>query len=307
MMDIIKPQYLKKGDKVAIVSPAGPVDPELIDGAVARLHKWGFVPQVGFTAKGKVGRFSATDEDRLADLQQAMDDPTVSAILCGRGGYGCLRIVDKLNFDAFAKHPKWLIGFSDVTALHALFQQNGYASVHGAMARALFANSDSAKALCNLLKGKDMKCEVTEASPYNRSGEASAPISGGNLSLLYAMRGTPLDVDMRGKILFIEDLCERMYHIDRMMNNLRLGGVLKNLAGLVVGCFSDIPEDDTLIAAEKVIKDAVAEYDYPVLFGVPVGHEGFNWPIVEGAVYKMTVDEKGGTLELVKESKRCKK
>lgn len=304
---IIQPPYLKKGDKVAIVSPAGPVDPALIDGAVARLHKWGFTPQVGFTAKGKVGRFSATDEDRLADLQQAMDDPTVSAILCGRGGYGCLRIVDKLNFDAFSKHPKWVIGFSDVTALHALFQQHGYASVHGAMARALESNSDSAKALCQLLKGKDMNCEVTETSPFNRGGEVTAPISGGNLSLLYAMRGTPLDVDMTGKILFIEDLCERMYHIDRMINNLRLGGVLKNLAGLVVGCFSDIPEDDTLISAEKVIADAVAEYDYPVLFGVPVGHEGFNWPIVEGAEYTLSVTKEGGTLSLVKNTKRCKK
>lgn len=306
-MNITKPQYLKKGDKVAIVAPAGPVDPELIDGAIARLHKWGFVPQVGFTAKGKVGRFSATDEDRLADLQQAMDDPTVAAILCARGGYGCLRIVDKLNFNAFAQRPKWLIGFSDVTALHALFQQNGYASVHGAMCRALAANSDSAKALCDMLKGKEMKCEVTEPSPYNRSGEVTAPITGGNLSLLYAMRGTPLDVDTKGKILFIEDLCERMYHIDRMMNNLRLGGKLKDLAGLVVGCFSDIPEDDTLISAEKVIADAVAGYDYPVLFGVPVGHEGFNWPVVEGAAYTLSVNEQGGSLSLVKESKRCKK
>lgn len=302
--NIVRPDFLRRGDKVAIVSPAGPVDPMLIDGACARLREWGYVSQVGFTAKGKFGRFSASDEDRLADLQQAMDDPSVSAILCGRGGYGCLRIVDKLDFGEFGKHPKWLIGFSDITALHASFQQHGFASVHGAMARALEANSDSAQALRDLLRGEEMRCVVEDASFYNRLGEVSAPISGGNLSLLYAMRGTPLDVDMRGKILFIEDLAERMYHIDRMINNLRLGGVLEHLAGLVVGCFSDIPEDDTLISAEKVIADAVAGYDYPVLFGVPVGHEGFNWPIVEGAEYKLSVTQQGGTLSLVKNSKR---
>ncbi|MCR5498274.1 MAG: LD-carboxypeptidase [Paludibacteraceae bacterium] len=303
---IVQPRYLKKGDKIAIVAPAGAVDPALIDGACARLHKWGFVAQVGFTAKGNCGRFSASDEDRLLDLQLAMDDPAVSAILCARGGYGCMRIVDKLDFTKFAQSPKWLIGFSDVTALHASFHQHGYASLHGVMAKAISSNSKSATALRDLLKGKHVECAV-EASPLNRLGEVHAPVFGGNLSLLYALRGTPYDVDMRGKILFIEDLSERLYHIDRMMNNLRLGGVLKDLAGLVVGCFSDIPEDPTLVSAEKVIREAVAGYDYPVLFGVPVGHEGYNCPILEGAEYKLSVTKEGGSWSLylpAKDNKR---
>ncbi len=293
---MILPKYLKKGDKIAIVSPAGPVDPDLVDGACARLHKWGFVPQVGFTAKGKSGRFSAPDEDRLADLQQAMDDPSVSAILCARGGYGCMRIVDRLNFTAFAKSPKWVIGYSDVTALHAAFHQHGFSSIHGVMARAITSNSESAVALRDALKGKEKKILVDSPAAFNREGEVTAPVFGGNLSLLYALRGTPFDVDMSGKILFIEDLGERLYHIDRMVNNLRLGGVLRNLAGLMVGCFSDIPEDPCLVSAQKVIRDAVADYGYPVLFGLPVGHEGLNLPIVEGAEYHLTVSSDGGTL-----------
>lgn len=301
---MIKPKYLKKGDKIAIVSPAGAVDPELIDGACARLHKWGFVPQVGFTAKGKSGRFSAPDEDRLADLQQAMDDPSVSAILCARGGYGCMRIVDRLDFSAFGKSPKWLIGFSDVTALHAAFNQHGFSSVHGVMARAISSNNESAVALRDVLKGKKNDIVVQTPSPFNREGEVVAPVFGGNLSLLYALRGTPYDVDMSGKILFIEDLSERLYHIDRMINNLRLGGVLKNLAGLMVGCFSDIPEDPSLVSAEKVIRDAVGEYVYPVLFGVPVGHEGPNYPIVEGAEYRLSVSSNGGTLSFPSSGKK---
>lgn len=293
---MILPKYLKKGDKIAIVSPAGPVDPDLVDGACARLHKWGFVPQVGFTAKGKSGRFSAPDEDRLADLQQAMDDPSVSAILCARGGYGCMRIVDRLDFTAFAKSPKWVIGYSDVTALHAAFHQHGFSSIHGVMARAITSNSESAVALRDALKGKEKKILVDSPAAFNREGEVTAPVFGGNLSLLYALRGTPFDVDMSGKILFIEDLGERLYHIDRMVNNLRLGGVLRNLAGLMVGCFSDIPEDPCLVSAQKVIRDAVADYGYPVLFGLPVGHEGLNLPIVEGAEYHLTVSSDGGTL-----------
>lgn len=293
---MILPKYLKNGDKIAIVSPAGPVDPDLVDGACARLHKWGFVPQVGITAKGKSGRFSAPDEDRLADLQQAMDDPSVSAILCARGGYGCMRIVDRLDFTAFAKSPKWVIGYSDVTALHAAFHQHGFSSIHGVMARAITSNSESAVALRDALKGKEKKILVDSPAAFNREGEVTAPVFGGNLSLLYALRGTPFDVDMSGKILFIEDLGERLYHIDRMVNNLRLGGVLRNLAGLMVGCFSDIPEDPCLVSAQKVIRDAVADYGYPVLFGLPVGHEGLNLPIVEGAEYHLTVSSDGGTL-----------
>lgn len=293
---MILPKYLKKGDKIAIVSPAGPVDPDLVDGACARLHKWGFVPQVGFTAKGKSGRFSAPDEDRLADLQQAMDDPSVSAILCARGGYGCMRIVDRLDFTAFAKSPKWVIGYSDVTALHAAFHQHGFSSIHGVMARAITSNSESAVGLRDALKGKKQEIVVESPAGFNRVGEVTAPVFGGNLSLLYALRGTPFDVDMSGKILFIEDLGERLYHIDRMVNNLRLGGVLRNLAGLMVGCFSDIPEDPCLVSAQKVIRDAVADYGYPVLFGLPVGHEGLNLPIVEGAEYHLTVSSNGGTL-----------
>jgi muramoyltetrapeptide carboxypeptidase len=295
---MIRPHFLKTGDKVAIVSPSGAIDPELIDGAADLLKSWGFCPVLGKYAKGRCGRFSGTDEQRLSDLQWAMDDPSIRAILCGRGGYGTVRIVDKLDFSKFAESPKWMIGFSDITILHWAFCAHGFQSLHAVMAKAMChyeTNMGSVEAMREILMGDMSEIYNMPSHKLNRNGQASGTLFGGNLSVLYGLRGTSIDVAQKGGILFIEDLAERPYHIDRMMQNLRLSGVLDNISGLIVGRFSDIEEDPLFFGktVEEIIASAVEGHDYPVLFGFPVGHEDINVPLVHGANISVSVSDEG--------------
>ena len=295
---MIRPHFLKTGDKVAIVSPSGAIDPELIDGAADLLKSWGFCPVLGKYAKGRCGRFSGTDEQRLSDLQWAMDDPSIRAILCGRGGYGTVRIVDKLDFSKFAESPKWMIGFSDITILHWAFCAHGFQSLHAVMAKAMChyeTNMGSVEAMREILMGDMSEIYNMPSHKLNRNGQASGTLFGGNLSVLYGLRGTSIDVAQNGGILFIEDLAERPYHIDRMMQNLRLSGVLDNISGLIVGRFSDIEEDPLFFVktVEEIIASAVEGHDYPVLFGFPVGHEDINVPLVHGANISLSVSDEG--------------
>lgn len=301
--DCVRPAFLRPKDKVAIVSPSGAVDPALIDGACKTLISWGLVPVVGAYAKGKNGRFAGTDEQRLFDLQQAMDDPSVAAILCGRGGYGALRIVDKLDFTQFSKRPKWLIGFSDITALHSRFEKEGYASIHGVMAKALAHQEDNKKSvstLKNLLFGKENTYKIAAGKRYNQKGFATGELVGGNLSLLYALTGTPYAIQPEGKILFIEDLSERMYHIDRMVQNLRLSGVFDKIEGLVIGQFADIEPDRSMNRTlEEIFLDAVKGRNIPVAFGFPVGHVTDNRALIHGTKVNLEVNESGSVLSYV--------
>ncbi|MBO4804971.1 MAG: LD-carboxypeptidase [Paludibacteraceae bacterium] len=289
---MIRPPYLKVGDKVAIVSPAGAVSPDLIDGAAETLRSWGFVPVLGNSSKGRNGRFSGSDEERAADLQWALDDPSIRAILCGRGGYGTVRIIDRLDFSSFERNPKWVIGFSDITILHAALANRGFQSVHGVMARALAhtaGNWDAVSALRRCLQG-DLLSYQMPSSPLNRDGVAKGTLVGGNLSILYGLRATPYDISPKGKILFIEDISERPYHIDRMMHNLKLSGVLSQISGLLVGEFTDIEEDASFgMTVNEIVADAVSEYGYPVAFNFPVGHGTTNQPVFHGAEVQLTV------------------
>lgn len=291
-MNLNKPPYLKAGDKVAIVSPAGAVVPELIDEAAETLRSWGYQPVLGRSSQGKCGRFSGSDDERLADLQWAMDDPSIRAVLCGRGGYGCVRIVDRLDFQGFKKSPKWLIGFSDITILHAAISLHGFQSMHGAMAKALAhsaGNWDAVSALRRCLKGEQLSYDMPSCR-LNRDGMAKGTLVGGNLSILYGLRATPFDISPKGKILFIEDISERPYHIDRMMHNLKLSGVLAQISGLLVGEFTDIDEDPSFgQTVKEIVASAVSEYDYPVAFNFPVGHGTTNLPVVHGAEVQLTV------------------
>ena len=244
--NIIMPPYLRGGDKVIILSPSGAIESALIDGAADVLCSWGLQVRIAHHAKGKFGRFSGTDSERLEDLQNAMDDDEVRAIVCSRGGYGAVRILDKLNFEKFRKSPKWLVGFSDITALHSAMQVNGFASVHGIMTKAIAKKENQpmvVDALRKTLFGIDAMSYKAECHKLNRTGESRGTLVGGNLSVLYGLRGTPFDINPEGKILFIEDLGERAYHIDRMVQNLRLGGVFSKISGLIVGHFSDIDVD----------------------------------------------------------------
>jgi len=273
--------------EIRIISPSGAIDPVYIDGASDRLRAWGYKVSEGAHARGRWGRFAGTDEERLADLNEALRDPSVDAILCARGGYGLQRIIDRV-----APVTKPIIGFSDITALHQLSAISHQYSVHGIMCKhiaTLPEDSEPIQSLRRLLAGDAIEYRWTH-HPLNRPGTACAPIAGGNLSVLYGLQGTPYDLrsiyDFKFQasdgwpILLIEDICERHYHIDRMIRNLRLSGVLAHLSGLIVGQFSDCEDDEQMgCTVYETIKEAVADYDYPVLFNAPFGHVEHNLPL----------------------------
>ena len=267
---------------IRIISPSGAIEPAFIEGAAERLRAWGYKVSEGAHARGRWGRFAGTDEDRLADLVEALNDPSVDAILCSRGGYGLQRIIDRVP-----KITKPIIGFSDITALHQLSAISSQPSVHGIMCKhiaTLPEESEPIQALKRLLAGDAIEYRW-ESHPLNTPGKACAPIVGGNLSVLYGLQGTPYGLTQSAirdqfPILLIEDIGERHYHIDRMMRNLRMSGVLAHLSGLIVGQFSDC-EDDPLMqqTVYETIKEVVADYNYPILFNAPFGHVEHNLPL----------------------------
>lgn len=265
---------------IRIVSPSGAIDPAYIDGATARLRAWGYIVSEGAYARERWGRFAGTDDQRLTDLNQALQDPTVDAILCARGGYGLQRILDRA-----APVTKPIIGFSDITALHQAAGIDHIPSLHSIMCKhiaTLPEESEPLQALRKALAGEAIEYRWAN-HPLNRPGIAEAPIVGGNLSVLYGLQATPWalgKLSYQFPILLIEDISERHYHIDRMIRNLRMSGVLAHLSGLIVGQFSDC-EDDELMGGTvyETIKEAVADYDYPVLFNAPFGHVEHNLPL----------------------------
>lgn len=286
---MIRPPFLQIGSKVALVSPAGAVEPSIIDGARQCLAQWGLQVVVGAHAYGKYHRFSGTDAERISDLQWAIDQPDIAAIFCCRGGYGLARIIDQIDFTALQTFPKWMVGFSDITVLHNALSVAGIASLHGGMCKLLVQNNAPAAAIHDLLFGKVPTYHI-EPSPYNRMGEAQGIVTGGNLSVLYGLQGTPYQVQTQGRILLLEDLCEPLYHIDRMVQNLRLSGVLAGISGLIVGQFSDINPDTSFAeGAYGIIAEAVKDYDYPVCMGAPIGHVDENYPIIMGTPTTLTV------------------
>ena len=268
---------------IRIISPSGAIDPLYIDQAVTRLRAWGFKVSEGAHARDAWGRFAGTDEDRLADLAEAMTDPEVDLILCSRGGYGLQRIIDRVP-----PVTKPVLGFSDITALHQAAGLTAQPTLHSIMCKhiaTLPEDSEPLLALRRALAGETLSYRW-ENHPLNRPGDVSAPLIGGNLSVLYGLQGTPFSLPCgKGRggvspVLLIEDIAERHYHIDRMMRNLRLSGVLANISGLIVGQFSDCEDDPSMHASVyETIKEAVADYDYPLIFNAPVGHVEQNLPL----------------------------
>ena len=293
---------LQPNDLVRIVSPSGVIAPSFIEGAAKVLSSWGLRVQEGSYCREKYGRFAGTEAQRIADLQQALDDPDTKAILCSRGGYGLTQIVDKLDFTTFCSCPKWLIGFSDITVLHNAITNLGFPSVHAIMAKHLTelnADSEAVAWLKNLLFGNLPEYTIP-AHPQNRSGKATGKLIGGNLSVIYGLRGTPFDLPYEGNILFIEDIAEKPYHIDRMLQNLRLGGVFQKISGLVVGQFSDCDEDPLMLnSIEEIISGAIAGINIPVVFNFPAGHVDDNRPLMLGAETTLTVNSDGAILKTV--------
>jgi len=289
------PQYLKPGDKVSIISPAGIIDPQIVQRGAELLRQQGFRVEIGHHAFDSAGIFAGSDSDRATDLQKALDDKSVKAIFFSRGGYGSMRTHHQINWSSFFKRPKWLVGFSDITVFHAYLSRHNIASMHGVMTAWFEKNgelTDSFLQMMDLLKGKAAAYKL-DPNSLNRLGNATGILTGGNLSIIQSLRGTPLDILPKGKILFIEDIGEYHYHIDRMMQNLKAGRILEQLSGLIVGYFTDMKDGDTPFGktAYEVIKEAVAPYKYPVVFGFPSGHELPNYPLLMGSKISLNVFE----------------
>jgi muramoyltetrapeptide carboxypeptidase len=292
------PPYLKKGDTIAITCPAGYMAAEKAQTCINTLQSWGYQVMVGKTLGSKSKNyFSGTDEDRRDELQAMLDDSGINAILFGRGGYGVGRIIDQLDFTKFKKKPKWIIGFSDITVLHSHIYTNfKIATLHAPMAAAF--NEDGYKnefvqSLQKALAGKKAKYKCV-THPFNKKGTAAGELVGGNLCLLAHLTGTPSDINTKNKILFIEDIGEQIYNIDRMLYQLKRSGKLKNLAGLVVGGFTDMKDTDRPFGktVHEVIQAIVAEYNYPVCFNFPVSHGAANYALKVGGKYQLTITNK---------------
>lgn len=278
---LIVPEPLKKGDRIAILSPAGIIKPEFVYQAMQVLQDEGYEPFVMPHALGRWRIYSGTAAERLSDLRQAILDPSVKAILCSRGGYGAVHLLEELDRLPLRDNPKWIIGYSDISALHALMHRHGIVSVHAPMAKhlaTLKGRDDDARALFGLLSGEPELYSIPP-SPLNRPGTAVAPLVGGNLAVIADLVSTPFDTILSDTILFIEDIAEPIYKTERILYQLRLSGALSRLKGLIVGAFTDYTPDVDGHTMEEMVSSMVADYSYPVAFGVPVGHVDHNIPL----------------------------
>jgi len=292
MNSLISPPFLKKGDKVAIVALASKLNPDDIQSAINLMQEnWGVEVIVGESVAASYFNFAGTDEIRLKDFQQNIDNQEIKAVFSARGGYGSSRIIDAVDFTEFKKNPKWVIGFSDITAVHGQLQVMGFQSLHAPMPKTFMRDYDSVQKLESFLFGRDIDYTIT-SKPSNKIGVGEGQIVGGNLCILAHLIGSKSEVDTDGKILFIEDISEYLYNIDRMMVQLKRVGKLENLAGLIVGDFSDVKENDEPFGKTfyEIIAEHTAEYNYPICFDFPVGHEAINWTIPCGRFASLRID-----------------
>ncbi|HEV7620949.1 MAG TPA: LD-carboxypeptidase [Flavisolibacter sp.] len=297
------PPYLKKGDTIGIVAPAGFMPIERMQACIETLDSWGYTIRLGATTHSdSLNYFSGTDEERRADLQAMLDDRDIKAILCARGGYGMSRIIDDLNFKKFRKHPKWIIGFSDITVLHAhIYNRFKIASLHAPMASA-FNDQESINkpigVLHKIMEGDKLSYEW-DTHELNREGEVNGQLVGGNLTILAHLIGTKSDFKTKNHILFLEDTGEYLYNIDRMLLQLRRNGKLDKIAGLVIGGFTEIKDTERPFGKSvyEIIYDQVKEFDYPLCFGIPVSHGKENLPMKIGVSCNLKVQNNSVTLE----------
>lgn len=277
-MKIQQPKFLQRGDIVAIVTTARKIDKEDLQPAIELLEGWGLNVVIGKTIGLEDNQFGGTDTQRTADFQKALDDDSIKAIWCARGGYGTVRIIDRLDFTKFLQHTKWVIGFSDVTALHSHIHNMGIETLHAIMPITVKGNTP--QALTSLQKdlfGLKNSYKIPSVG-INKLGAATGVLVGGNLSMLYSLLGSVSAIETKGKILFIEDLDEYLYHVDRMMMNLKRNGYFDNLAGLIVGGMTKMNDNEIPFGknAEEIILDVLAEYSFPIVFNFPAGHVSDN-------------------------------
>ncbi len=297
----VSPPALKSGDIIGITSPAGYIINQEIQSAVKKMESWGYKIKIGDTIDKRDFTFGGTDEERTKDLQQMLDDPKIKAIMCARGGYGAVRIIDKLNWEKFKTKPKWIIGFSDVTVFHSHLNRNfGIASIHSKMCNSFPDDWSTAEpiqietieSIQQALSGIKMKYNAAPNS-QNKPGVADGVLIGGNLKMLETLAGTKSDINTAGKILFVEDTGEYMYNVDRMFWNLKRTGKLLQLKGLIVGGFKikvDEDADDFGKTLQDVVLEKIKAYKYPVCFDFPVGHQKNNYALKCGVKHRLTVN-----------------
>ena len=301
--ELIQPPYLKAGDTVAIVAPSGILKnrEREVQQAIDLLKSWGLHAIVGKHVFSKANHFAGTDAERCEDFQKALDDPKISAIWCARGGYGTVRILDKLDYTKFKDNPKWLIGYSDITALHNQFHNQGFQSLHALMCVSLTKDLNDVKSSIDTFKAAlfgNPSNYTLEGSDNNRVGETSGQLVGGNLTMLHTMLGSKESINTSGKILFIEEIGEYKYHIDRMLQSMKRAGYFDDLNGLVVGDMSKMRKNTTLwgTSVEQLILDALVDYDFPIAFNMPAGHEKDNRALVLGKTIELKVEKNGSSL-----------
>lgn len=296
----ISPPYLKKGDTILIIATARARSKEAIQPAIDILKSWGLKVQTGPNAFKAHHQFAGTDEERANDLQWAIEHKTAKAILISGGGYGTMRVIDQVNFKPLLKYPKWFIGYSDTTVIHNRLYHLKMAAIHGTMAFQFIKDKEATDSIKKLLFGQEVNYTIPKHK-LNRVGIAEGEIVGGNLSLLYALSGSVDDVSGKNKILFIEDLDEQLYHVDRMMLQLKRSGKLKHLKGLIVGGMSDMKDNAVPFGktAEEIVIDAVKEYDYPVCFNFPAGHIEKNIALYLGKKAKLEVTKNTVSLNYI--------
>jgi muramoyltetrapeptide carboxypeptidase len=287
------PKPLQKGATVGIVSTARKISIAELEAAIALLHSWDLKVVLGTTIELEDHQFAGDDASRAQNFQQFMDATAIDAIWCARGGYGTIRMIDQLDFSRFAQQPKWILGYSDVTVLHSKGQQLGFETAHATMPINVLKNSEaSLESVRNVLFGESLNYTIP-AKAYNRKGVATGELIGGNLSMLYSMLGSDLSLDTNGKILFLEDLDEYLYHIDRMLVNLKRNGYFENLAGLIVGGMTDMHDNTIPFGknAHEIILDVISEYDFPVCFDFPAGHLDDNRALIFGRNVTLSVED----------------
>ena len=287
---MIYPKPLTPGDAVAILSPASAIKNELIDSACRTFESWGFRPIICPHSKGSNGSYSGSVEERLADIRQAVEDPSVRAIMCSRGGYGVVHLLEHFEPGLWSRDPKWVMGFSDISAFHAALARDGVASIHSPMCKHLTERPDDecSRALRSILSGEMPDYEVP-TDHRNRLGEAEGRIYGGNLAVLSGLLSTPFNLLHKDHILFIEDIDEAIYSIERMLYHLRLNGTLASTRALIVGQFTEYKPSKDFENMYDMVQRMVADYDFPVVYNFPVGHVDHNLPIIEGAHARLVV------------------
>lgn len=289
---MITPNKLQKGDTVGIVSTARKISKEELTPALKLLEKWGLKAVLGKTIGAEENQFAGSDELRASDFQQMLDDPKIKAIWCARGGYGTVRIIDKLDFSAFKKTPKWIVGYSDVTVLHSHLHNFGIETLHAQMCLEIENKTEEAReSIRTVLFGEAYSIEMKRADSVAPLGILKGVLIGGNLSVLYSLVGSASEMNTDGKILFIEDLDEMLYHVDRMMMNLKRSGYLKNLKALIIGGMTEMKDNKVYFGktAEEIIADLVKEYNYPVILNFPAGHIADNRALILGREVEINV------------------